>query len=148
MGSLSFYGAPLEEETTPERLTARYVAEMPEEKAVTLKARFEAEIRHAEVLRPCSVKKILLCDGERSLWTYAEETPLFADYQMLVDFYHTCEHLADAAEALWGAGSPKADQWYEEYRHQLLYEEKGADHVLRSIDYYLRTRRWSGAGRR
>ena len=45
------YGAPLEwdeEETSPERLVSRYVAEMPEEKARTLKARFEAEIRHLE----------------------------------------------------------------------------------------------------
>jgi hypothetical protein len=40
------------------------------------------------------------------LWTYAEETPLLADYRMWVDFYHTCEHLADAAQALWGVGSP------------------------------------------
>jgi len=83
VGSLSFYGAPLEEETTPERLTARYVAEMPEEKADTLKARFETEIRHVEGLLPSSVKKVLLCDGERSLWTYAEENPLFADYQYI-----------------------------------------------------------------
>ena len=76
VGSLSFYGAPLEAQTTPERLATRYVAEMPEEKAVTLKARFEAEIRHLEVALPPSVKKVLLCDGERSLWTYAEEMPV------------------------------------------------------------------------
>ena len=131
VGSLSFYGAPLEEGAPPERLATRYVAEMPEEKAVTLKARFEAEIRHVEARLPPSVKKVLLCDGERSLWTYAEETPLFAPYRRLVDFYHTCEHLADAAEALWGAGSPQATQWYEAYRHQLLQEDKGAQHVLR-----------------
>jgi hypothetical protein len=143
VGSLSFYGAPPEGQTTPDRLATRYVAEMPEEKALTLKARFEAEIRHVEASLPPSVQKVLLCDGERSLWAYAKATPLFSDYRMLVDFYHTCEHLADAAEALWGAGSPKANQWYEEYRHQLLHEEKGADHLLRSIDYYLRTRRWS-----
>ena len=143
VGSLSFYGAPLEEQTTPERLAARYVAEMPEEKSVTLKARFEAEIRQVEAALPPSVKKVLLCDGERSLWTYAEQSPLFADYRMLVDFYHTCEHLADAAEALWGAGSPQANQWYEEYRHKLLHEERGAHQVLRSIDYYGRTRRLS-----
>jgi hypothetical protein len=148
VGSLSFYGAPLEGQTTPERLTTRYVAEMPEEKALTLKARFEAEIRHLEASLSPSVKKVLLCDGERSLWCYAEENPRFADYRMLVDFYHTCEHLADAAQALWGAGSPKANQWYEEYRHQLLHEEKGAHHVLRSIDYYRRTRRWSKTRRK
>ena len=143
VGSLSIYGALLEGQTTPERLAARYVAEMPEEKALTLKARFEAEIRHIEASLPSSVKKVLLCDGERSLWKYAEETPLFANYWTVVDFYHTCEHLADAAEALWGAGSPQANQWYEAYRHQLLHQEQGAHHVLRSIDYYLRTRRWS-----
>ena len=150
VGSLSLYGAPreeygapLEEETTPERLAVRYVAEMPEEKSVTLKARFEAEIRHLEAALAPSVNKVLLCDGERSLWTYAEQNPLFADYLMLVDFYHSCEHLADAAEALWGAGSPAANQWYDEYRHKLLHEEKGAHQILRSIDYYRRTRRFS-----
>jgi len=143
VGSLSFYGAPLEAQTTPERLAVRYVAEMPEEKALTLKARFEAEIRHLEASLPLSVQKVLLCDGECGLWTYAEQNLLFADYLMLVDFYHSCEHLADAAEALWGAGSPQANQWYEEYRHLLLHEEKGAHQVLRSIDYYRRTRHWS-----
>ena len=148
VGSLSFYGAPLEEETPPKRLASRYVAQMPEEKALTLKARFEAEIRHVEAALSPSVKKVLLCDGERSLWTYADQTPLFADYAKVVDFYHSCEHLADAAEALWGAGSPKAHQWYEDYRHQLLHQEKGADAVLRSLDYYLRTRRWSQTKRK
>lgn len=143
VGSLSLYGAPLEEQTTPERLAVRYVAEMPEEKALTLKARLEAEIRHLEASLPPAVNKVLLCDGECSLWTYAEETPLFADYRMLVDFYHTCEHLAAAAQALWGAGSPQAKQWYEQYRHRLLHEEQGAHQVLRSIDYYRRTRRLS-----
>ena len=143
VGSLSFYGAPLDEQTPPERLAVRYVAEMPEEKSLTLKARFEAEIRHAEAALSPSVKKVLLCDGERSLWTYAEQTPLFADYRRVVDFYHTCEHLADAAEALWGAGSPQANQWYNAYRHKLLHEEEGAHAVLRSIDYYRRTQRFS-----
>jgi hypothetical protein len=146
VGSLSLYGAPLEqdgERTTPERLSVRYVAEMPEEKAATLKARFEAELRHLEASLSPAVKKLLLCDGECSLWNYAESQPLLADYLMLVDFYHTCEHLADAAEALWGTGSPQANQWYEEYRHQLLHEDQGARAVLRSIDYYGRTRRFS-----
>ena len=45
---------------------------------------------------------------------YAEHQPLVADYQPLVDFYHTCEHLAPAAEALWGAGSAQAHKWYDE----------------------------------
>jgi len=87
VGSLSWYGAPLAEQTTPERLAVRYVAQMPEEKAVTVKARFEAEIRHAQASLSPAVNKVLLCDGECSLWTYAEETPLFADYLWLVDFY-------------------------------------------------------------
>lgn len=143
VGSLSWYGVPVEEQTTPTRLAVRYVAEMPEEKALTLKGRFEAEIRHAQASLSPAVKKVLLCDGECSLWSYAEETPLFADYLWLVDFYHTCEHLADAAEALWGAGSPPANHWYAEYRHKLLHEEQGAHAVLRSIDYYRHTRRLS-----
>jgi hypothetical protein len=143
VGSLSFYGVPLEAQMPPVRLSARYVAQMPEEKALTLKARFEAEIQHVEAALCPSVKKVLLCDGERSLWTYAEHQPLLADYQPLVDFYHTCEHLAQAAEALWGAGSAQAHKWYDEYRHKLLHQEKGAHHVLRSIDYYRRTQRWS-----
>ena len=147
VGSLSLYGAPREEQTTPERLAARYVAQMPEEKAVTLKARLEVEVRQLEASLPPTVKKLLLCDGECGLWTYADETPLFADYLRLVDFYHSCEHLADAAEALWGAGSAPARQWYQDYRHQLLHEEQGARAVLRSIDYYRQTRRLSSTRR-
>jgi len=155
VGSLSLYGAPREEEglpweeeEVPQRLAVRYVAEMPEEKSLTLKARFEAEIRHIEASLSPFVNKVLLCDGERSLWTYAESNPLLGGYLMLVDFYHACEHLADAAEALWGAGSPQANQWYEDYRYKLLHEEKGVQSLLRSIDYYLQTRRFSKTRRK
>jgi len=36
------------------------------------------------------------------LWNYAEYNERIDDYEKLVDFYHTEEHLAKAAEALFG----------------------------------------------
>ena len=101
VGSISWYGPPKEETERPSRLRSCYVAQMPEPKAPLLKARFETELTHWETHLPDTVDKILLLDGHRGLWSYADQ-PRFATYYKAVDFYHTTEHLSKAAEALFG----------------------------------------------
>lgn len=135
VGSISWYGPPEEETKAPNRLRACYVAQMPEPKAPTLKARFEAELRHWETQLPETVAKLLLLDAHRGLWRYADQ-PRFDTYYKAVDFYHTTEHLSKAAEALFGKGNPQAQQWYDTYYDQLLEEDNAGQRVLRSIDYY------------
>lgn len=135
-GTVSVYGAVREGEKRPQRLQTRYVSHMPEPQAPTFKTKFEQELSAAEALAPPDVVKVLLCDGARSLWKYAEGNARFQDYEMLVDYWHTLEHLSLAAEALFGKSSKQGRAWYERYADKLLVEDDGAARVLRSMDYY------------
>lgn len=141
VGSLSFYGEVLPEEYTPDRLRSRYVAHMPQEKAITFKQRFEEEVRHAEEIAGSEITRMLLCDGHRAIWKYANANPLYNGYVKGVDFYHTSEHLSKAAEALFGKTSQEATRWYESWYDKLLCEDGVVIALLRSIDYHSKTRR-------
>jgi hypothetical protein len=138
VGSVTFYGAVPEGQKTPQRLASRYTAHMPEDHAITFKAKFEAELADAERNAPPGVTKVLLCDGARAIWNYAEHNERFKDYEKLIDYWHTLEHVSLAAEALFGKGSKEATAWYTKYRKKLLEEDLGARSVLHSMDYYER----------
>jgi hypothetical protein len=135
VGSVTYYGAVPEGKNTPQRLLSRYVSHMPEDRAVTFKTKFETELAAAERKLPPGVVKVLLCDGARAIWNYAKD-PRYDDYEKLVDYCHTLEHLSLAAEALFGKGSDEATAWYDKYRKKLLEEDLGARAVLLSMDYY------------
>ena len=136
VGSVTFYGAVPSEEKTPQRLASRYTSHMPEEHAVTFKTKFEAELADAERKAPPGVTKVLLCDGARAIWNYIEHNERFNDYERIIDYCHTLEHLSLAAEALFGKGSTSSKAWYDKYRKKLLDEDLAARSVLHSMDYY------------
>ena len=141
VGSVSFYGEVPEEKVSPKRLASRYAARMPEDRAPTLKAKFEQELQETESRLSGDVVRIALCDGARGLWTYIDDNPMYDDYEKLVDYHHTTEHLSQAAEAIFGKGSPQAQNWYDTYCTKLKGEDGGAKRVLRSMDYHERTLR-------
>lgn len=147
VGSISFYGAVPPQEKTPERLGSRYVSHMPEENAVTFKAKFEAELDAAEVQAPSGVTKVLLCDGARNIWTYIEESGRYTDYEKLVDYWHTLEHLSLAAEAIFGKGTDKARYWFGRYARKLREDDNGAQSAMRSMAYYSKSGKLSSARR-
>ena len=140
VGAISFYGAVPEGKQAPQRLNCRYTSHMPEANAPTFKSKFEAELAAAERQAPADIIKLLLCDGARSLWNYIDNRECFEDYEKIIDFYHTADHLSLAAEALFGKGAGKAKAWYAKYRKQLLEKDGSARSVLRSMDYYSNTR--------
>jgi hypothetical protein len=148
VGSISFYGDKTKKDSGPPRLISRYVAHMPEAGAPTAKRRFEAELADAEAKLPLHIRKVLLLDGQRALWKYVEHNPRFDDYDKLIDFYHTSDHLSTAAELLFGKGSAKAQRWYDTYRGKLLVNDGAAKQVLRSIDYFQHHRRLSKSRRK
>lgn len=141
VGSFSLYGEVKEGEKCPQRLGCCYAAHMPEDCAVTFKSKFEAELDAAEIMCPATVKKIMLCDGARAIWKYLEGNERFDDYEKLIDFFHSVEHLSLAAEALFGKGTDEADAWYGQYAKKLLEEDKGAQSILNSIDYHAKVRK-------
>ena len=141
VGAISFYGAVSDDSEGPERLRSLYSARMPEERAGTFKRDFERQLEIIESQLDPQVLKLLLCDGHRVLWNYADHNERFDDYEKLVDFYHTDEHLSKAAEALFGKNSEEAQRWYAKYRGVLLERDDGVHAVRRSLAYYGRTRR-------
>jgi hypothetical protein len=147
VGSISFYGPVPPEEKTPKRLGSRYVSHMPEDRAVAFKAKFEAELDAAEAQAPDAVTKVLLCDGALNIWTYAEESGRYTEYEKLVDYWHTLEHLSLAAEAIFGKGTEKARYWYGRYARKLREDDDGAQRAMRSMDYHATHRRLSPARR-
>lgn len=143
VGTISFYGAVPEGQKTPEQLACRYTSHMPEANAITFKQKFEAELADAQRQLSCNVVRILLCDGARSIWNYADNRALFDRYEKLIDYYHTLEHLSLAAQALFGKGAHEAQKWYDKYKKRLLEEDIGARSVLRSMEYHQKKGRLS-----
>lgn len=136
VGSISFYGDVPKGQDGPQRLVSRYVARMPEQEALMFKQQFEVELASVEDRLPEKVVKVLLLDGHRTLWNYAEGTERFADYEKLIDYYHTIEHLSKAAEVLFGQGHHRAVGWYNKYRVKLLEDDDASAAILHSLDYY------------
>lgn len=145
VGSISFYGDVPKGKKSPERLACHYTSHMPEDRALTFKKQFEAEVKDAQSHCGPEVVKVLLLDGARPLWNYVDATPLFADYEKLIDYWHTLEHLSDTAEALFGKDNSVAELWYETYRRKLLENDRGAESIIRSIDHHVKKLKLSAA---
>ncbi|HSF92808.1 MAG TPA: hypothetical protein VLA51_11475, partial [Paracoccaceae bacterium] len=146
-GIISYYGDVREGEKCPQRLDCRYVSHMPEDRAETFKKKFEAEVDDAVAKCLTDIFKVVLCDGARGIWNYIDNEERFAGFEKLIDYWHAVEHLSLAAEALFGKGTDEAEAWYQKNLKRLKEEERGAQCVLDSMDYYGKTRNLS-SGRR
>ncbi len=143
VGSISFYGEVKEGEKCPERLDCRYVSQMPEDHALSFKEKLEAELEDVQAQCPSDVVKVMLCDGARGIWNYIDNNQCFEGFETLIDYWHAAQHLSLAGEALFGKGSDEASAWYEKYAKKLKEEERGAQSVLDSMDYYAKARKLS-----
>ena len=143
VGSISLYGATTPEQKRPPRLVCRYNSHMPEYGGATFKAKFEAELDAVEAKCAPGVTKVMLCDGATQIWSYVEQHERYADYETLVDYYHSAEHLALASQALFGDGTDEAKRWYDKYAERLLEDDSGPDSILHSIAYYCKTTKLS-----
>jgi hypothetical protein len=136
VGSVTLYGEVLPDEKTPKRLQSRYLARMPEEKATTLKAQLQREVESTLSRLPPDVTKVFLSDAAQGIRKEVDTNPLFSDFEKIVDFFHTQDHLSNAAEAIFGKGNPEGDEWYESKRVLLLEDTNGAELVYRSLLYF------------
>ena len=135
-GTVTLYGPVPEGEKTPERLSTRYVARMPEENAVAFKAQLETEVAAIVSKLPANTPMVFLCDAARSIWKYREASALFSTFEPLVDCCHALEHLSLAAEALFGKDAQKARDWFEHYTAVLIEDDNGVHKLLRSMLYF------------
>lgn len=136
VASVSCYGPVPEGKETPQRLSWRYVSRMPEDGAPTFKRQLEAELDALEAHCGPDIVKVLLLDGARNLWNYVDNHERYDDYEKLIDYWHTVEHLSKAAEALFGKASDQGKAWYDKYSDILLKSDLGAQSILRSMQYY------------
>jgi hypothetical protein len=120
----------------PQRLGSTYTAKMPEERFPAFKAEFEQVLEVIEGTLPEGIRKLFICDGGRNLWKWARETAQLESYEWLLDFYHMGEHLARAAEAIFGADKDAADRWYARWCHKLKHEDGAVGKLLRSMRAY------------
>jgi len=147
VGSVTLYGAVPAGERAPERLQSRYLARMPEDKATTLKKQLEREAETTLSRLPPNVTGIFLSDAAQGIRKEIDTNPLFADFEKIIDYFHTTEHLSNAAEAIWGKDHPDGKTRYESKRGQLLEDENGAEQVYRSLLYYQHSYKYPKARR-
>jgi hypothetical protein len=148
VGTLTFYGDVPEDGVSPEKLSGRVVARMPEKGAVHFKARFEREVEAARAQVPAGTRLVMVCDGARGIWKYVAETELFQDFVQVVDYYHAVEHLSKAGEAIFGKCSPEGERWHARWRKRLLEKPDGVSSLLRNLDYCRERRRLGKAARK
>jgi len=145
VGAISFYDVAevIDIETgeailKPDRISSSYVGRMPEERYPKFKKEFEQALKQSEEVVPNDVVKILLMDGARGFWAYADENRLYDDYIRLVDFYHATEHLARLTEALFGKSSKEGQEWYEKWVSKMKHKADGVASMLRSVNRYIK----------
>lgn len=66
-------------------------------------------------------------------------------WEWVLDFYHVCCYLGKMADALFGAATPAAAQWFAKVRRWLRDRPQGAAQVLRSAMQWLDRRKMSKA---
>lgn len=66
-------------------------------------------------------------------------------WEWVLDFYHVCGYLGQMAEALFGAETPAAAQWFRKMRRWLRERRQGAAQVARSATQLLGRRRMTKA---
>jgi hypothetical protein len=145
VGTVSFYGEIEADTQERKRLKSTYVARMPEDKAGTFKAEFEAESRGWQTHLDEAIIRMTVTDGAPGIWSYLDTHPNYATIPKLLDFYHATEHLSRAAEALFGKKSAAGATWYITWKDKLKQDHHGASKLCRSIIYYMNRNRMSAA---
>ncbi len=88
-----------------------YFGRMPEPGEATLKRHLVTTVAQVRDLRP-DIRVVAIADGA-------------------LDFWHACQHLADASDHIAKAG------WFKTWRKTLRDEPGGVGRVIRSLRYYL-----------
>lgn len=73
---------------------------------------------------PQAAKSSVTADGAEWIWNLAKD--YFPDSEQIVDWYHACEHLHQAACALFPEEAEKSERWYNQRRANLYLGELGA----------------------
>jgi hypothetical protein len=116
--------------------TIRY-GRMPESKKATLCAQLEAACQSIMALRP-DLKVVKLADGAQETWRFLDHLDLGlrevqtaeVDSVSITDFYHAAEHLKQACDLIWAAGSREHSVILTPHREPLYKREKLVNHPI------------------
>lgn len=115
-------------------MDTRHLARMPESGMARL---LEQQNAVVEPLLDRAIREfVLLCDGKESIGTQAAKLVAFPWATSILDFWHATQHLAEAAEALFGKMSLAGKRWYDKHYQQLRDRPGGVAAAIRSMDYY------------
>lgn len=70
---------------------------------------------------PQAAKSSVTADGAEWIWNLTAD--YFPDSEQIVDWYHACEHLADASSALYPEDPENAEKWFKVRRRNLFLGE-------------------------
>ena len=80
-------------------------------------------------------RTLFIADG--ASWIWRRVALHFPNAGQVLDIYHASEHVAQAANAIWGEGSPEALRWRKTARRKLL-NKHGPLRILQAFGRYLR----------
>ncbi len=115
-------------------LESRSFGRLPEQGKGSLKSQLMAETFHWLGRNP-DLKIAVVADGAKDNWPFLQS--LSPDV-MLVDFWHSAQHLSAAADAAFGPDTPAGTAWFEKWRHVLRHDPKGAGKVIDAMRHLLR----------
>lgn len=124
-----------------ERLQTLRYARMPEANKVTLRQQLEAEGQAILEVSP-QLRRVLLADGAKTNWTVLAELDRAlggcpGESVWIVDFYHACDHLQSACDAIWGESTPQSQAEFARLKTLLKEADDGVDRVIGALRYRL-----------
>ncbi len=137
------------------RLGTVYLGQMPETKQTTLTSTLSALLAatlkawHGPVPRLAYITDKGSAPDEyyrrvlKKMKHPRDDKPLA--WEWVLDFYHVCTYIGKMAEALFGAKTKAATQWFAKMRHWLRDRRQGAAHVVRSAMAHIDRRKMTKA---
>ena len=118
---------------------ARYFGRLPEPGKASLKTQVSQEVFHWLGRRE-DLKVVAIADTAKDNWTFLDT---FCPDVMLIDFWHSAQHLKVAADAGFGPDDAAGTAWFEKWRHILRHDPKGVGKVTDALRHLMR----KGTGR-
>lgn len=105
-------------------------------------AQLEAECQSIFALRP-DLKVVKLADGAEENWRFLDHLDLGLraveqaqiEQVSITDFYHGADHLQQACDVIWGAGSVESKAEFARLRTLLKEDDQGVDKVIGRLRY-------------
>jgi len=117
-----------------QRLATQYLGAMPESGKGQFVERFTTQVAQVKAHYP-RARHVVLSDGATWNWQLLEAQ--YPDAMGILDFWHAAQHLAEAADAIFGS-TPSAEKtaWFERWRTTLRDDPNGVAGVIRTLIYY------------